>query len=155
MRARHFLRPCNTAFIKLKANINILNEVSSKVNSVSGINTSTLHRGGAYHVNGNEIKHPYIWMLVHRTGKWNSFTDIAKTSPHTFWRSICGLSGDNICNASLLISLALSSTRWPVQDTNRWGEPKPPHFCRNPEDRKRESLCSLHYKWLQMTMLMK
>lgn len=33
MRARHFLRPCNTAFIKLKANINILNEVSSKVNS--------------------------------------------------------------------------------------------------------------------------
>lgn len=92
------------------------------------------------------------WFTV---GKWNTFTDIAKTSPHTFWHSICGLSVDNMCNASLLISLALSSTRWPVQDTNRWGEPKPPRSCRNPEDRKRERLCSLHYEWLQMTMLMK
>lgn len=59
--------------------------------------------------------------IIEMSDVWrrNTFTDAATTSPHTFCRCICGLSVDNICNASLLISVVLSSTHWPVQDTNR------------------------------------
>lgn len=83
----------------------------------------------------------------------NPFTDAAKTSSYAFCRYSCGLGVDNICNASLLISLALSSTRWPACKTPTGaGEPTRLRSRRNPEDKKGERL---HCKWLQMTMLMK